>query len=145
VQTSGIKCESIFLAEALFRLNGAMSAGDLDGEYNIRFDYEVSDASDGKLQTSLILTASHKQNPKKLDLRLKVMGLFSGDPAELEAWTPYSPAMLLPYMRTYVSTLTGWGPMKPLLLPLMSLTDDVARHREGRNAPEGQAAGESEK
>jgi len=100
--------------------------GEYDIEYSLGFGYESQDI----LSTTLAVSCRHKKHPDLVTIKAKVMGKYQcANREELERYAPNSGASLVPFLRTYISTLTGWGPMQPLNIPLLNLSVHAVKKR----------------
>jgi preprotein translocase subunit SecB len=131
-ERSQVKCNGIALAEAVFRLKGSIPAGSLEGEYEINVGLGLQFVQENVLQSHLELKAINKKHPDRVEARVKVLGLFEGDRESLEKFGPNSGGILLPYARTYLATLTGWGPMAPVMAPIMNMTREAIEKQSGK-------------
>jgi preprotein translocase subunit SecB len=118
-----IKVAHIHLIEATFRLNGeTITKGDLNGEYNVEFSLGFNDEKPGVASAFLGVKLKNKKHPEIIDLSVTVAAKFEGDAEQLKEYLPSAGMFLLPFVRSYVATITGWGPMNPVMVPLMNLT-----------------------
>jgi preprotein translocase subunit SecB len=118
-----VKILGIVLSQAVFELKGSIAQGQLDGAYQSNFEYGISYPKPGFLENKLTVTCINKKQPDCVDIRVTVLGRFQcDDERELKQFALNAAPMLVPYARTYIATITGWGPMNSLLLPPMNLT-----------------------
>jgi len=118
-----IKIIGIVLIEGVFKLNGPVAPGAIDGEYDISYTLGIGYESEEILNTTLEVQCHHKKHRGLVTISAKVAGKFEcSNREELERYAPNSGVSLIPFLRTYVATMTGWGPMQPIYIPLMNLT-----------------------
>ena len=98
---------------------------DDDAEININIGLGNHSADKGHTFTTAIKAEISCEGVFKIETVISGNFEYSEDTSEknLEVFkTSSSPAILLPYVRSFISTVTSQAGMKPVILPLMNLT-----------------------
>lgn len=124
-----IEILGIALVEAHFQIKDAVDdAKKLNSEYEISVEVGIAEnLPPGNLETVVSVICKNKAFPDMIDLRVKAAGRFRGKPEHIALFLPNSAGLVMPYIRNYISTLTAWGPMNPLLVPPMNVRIEVPK------------------
>ncbi len=142
-QQPTISVQAIVLAKAHYEIKGTVSGNELNGEYKTEYSLGYNFDPDGALQTRLGVVFTNIKYPDAIEVDFAVIGKFiSPNKEELERFAPSSGMTLAPYLRSYVSTVTGWGPMNPIMLKLLNLTGPaVAQWKQLAPSPQPKKKG----
>lgn len=93
---------------------------------NVEFEQTVG-VDEGGHNMRLDMTANISDENKALDIRVKAQGLFEFDsdlkPKEKDTFFRTSaPAILFPYVRAYITTLSSLSGIKPVILPTLNMS-----------------------
>ncbi|MEG1313848.1 MAG: protein-export chaperone SecB [Bacilli bacterium] len=93
---------------------------------NIEFSKEENQEEDN--QFNLILTCSITDENQSLKVYVKAMGVFEFDSHINESilkifFKTNAPAILFPYVRAYISSLTALSGISPIIIPTLNLSD----------------------
>ena len=98
---------------------------------NVTFERSVVvDDADSRMRLELVNTIEDED--KSLFLRVRMHGFFEFDPQISDDMKGMfirinAPAILFPYVRAYVSTLTSLSGIEPVILPTLNLSDRNAK------------------
>lgn len=113
----------IFLAHAEFKLaDGPLDLAKLNTQYHLEVTLGIQSNAADSLETSLNVKCINAELPKSVNIFVRVVGMFKGDPEHLKLFAPNSGGLLMPYARAYITSLTSWGPMNPVIIPPMNVT-----------------------
>ena|SRR5579862_1230419 len=131
----GIKCQAVVLLDVNFHIKGGViDPAKLNGDYEIQIKYGSSEVVNGAAQATMDVTLINKLHRDIVDLSVRVGAKFEGDTENLKTFLPNGGVLLIPYARTFISMITGWGPMSPVILPLMNLTKPALDAAQGAAA-----------
>lgn len=107
---------------------------------NLSIDIENtswSDIDEGKF--NLELNVKIKDENENLNIQVKCLGLFEfeqqlNDSMKHIFFNTNAPAILFPYLRAYISTLTSLSGLKTVLLPTIDLSGRAERIKENDNS-----------
>lgn len=106
---------------------------EIDKDIHIGVEPEGEINSDNKLFT-LTLRVVIRDATDNLEVGMVIKGFFSYEMGSIEELLPYisvnAPAILFPYIRSYISSMTALGGMPPIILPTLNLTRVGEKLRE---------------
>ena len=118
-----IRCENVLLIDATLRFKGEQVKFDeLRGEYHLEFSFGSNIPRPGELDAFVGVQCINKKYPDAVTAIFKVVGKFTGKDEDLRKLLHNCLAILLPYLRTYVSTITALSPVGQLLLPVLNVS-----------------------
>lgn len=128
--TSSFQFENFLINKSLFELGGSTDVSDLS------IGFRPSGKLDMENQMfSLELAVFISDSSEVFKVEIESTGFFTFENIEKENLTSFlyhnAPAILFPYIRAYISSLTTLSGIKPIVLPtlnLSSLKDDLEKN-----------------
>ena len=104
--------------------------GEIDQRLNVTFS-GIKDNVQGSMYT-LDLGVAVTNEKKSVDIAIEMRGFFEFDKelGQNERGTFFmgsAPALMFPYLRAYISTLTGIAGIEPIVLPTINFVDGLRR------------------
>jgi preprotein translocase subunit SecB len=121
-QQPQIVCKSVFVTEAIFRLKSIVSSDELNGEYDLKYEFGYRSPNERSLENFIYIQCTNKKHPEAVEIALRVVGQFEGDPDDLKRFVQNCFGIIMPYARNYLAMLTKWGPMNSIMLPIMNVS-----------------------
>lgn len=120
VQKATFRFLDYIIQESSMRINGKT----MGSEINLKIDLNAATPPHVEIP-ELTLAATVKDDRGDFELFLKIIGYFKSDNADEESLNKFmafnAPAILFPYVRSYVSSLTAQAGITPVLLPTVNL------------------------
>ena len=122
-----ISCHGIFLDEMKFSMSSTSYMRKMPvgvSSFDITFDYEY-EIDSVHLAATLKSKVVFNDDPELDDIEIKVVGFFESDIENndfLDFFAKNAAPSLVPYARMFLSTVTGWSAMPPIVLPPVNLT-----------------------
>lgn len=119
VTEGGFKFRSYLISESLINITNCEDIGK-DLSLNVDLDAEVVETD-----SMVSLTVDIHDEAKNLKIHVKIKGYFESKEVEENSRKRFTalnaPAILFPYVRAYISSLTGQSGIRPLILPTVNL------------------------
>lgn len=110
-------------------LNSSISVKEgvkISSKLNINFEQTSGEHENGKEYRLKLVTSIEDEN-NALNIKIETIGLFEFD-SDIENYknvffSQNAPAILFPYVRAYISTLTSLAGIPPVILPTLNLSN----------------------
>lgn len=108
-------------------------SGNIKQELNVTFSGIKNDICDSVYILDLGVSVSNED--KSLGIDVEMRGFFEFDKELLEQekgafFTGSAPAIMFPYLRAYISTLTGLSGIEPIILPTINFSAGLQRAKK---------------
>lgn len=105
-------------------------AGEIEQKLNVTFS-GVKDNISGSLYT-LDLGVSITNEDKSIEIEFEMRGFFEfsnelTEPEKAMFFTGSAPAIMFPYLRAYISTMTSISGIEPIILPTINFAESLCR------------------
>lgn len=104
--------------------------GEIDKKLNVVFSGIKNSVIDSiyTLDLGTIIT----NEDKSIDIKIEMRGFFEFDKDLIDEYkavffTGSAPAIMFPYLRAYISTLTGVSGIEPIILPTINFTEGLRK------------------
>lgn len=105
-------------------------AGEIDTKLNVVFSGIKCSEKDSiyTLDLGTVIT----NGDKSIDIKIEIRGFFEFDKGLTDEYkavffTGSAPAIMFPYIRAYISTLTGISGIEPIILPTINFTEGLRK------------------
>ncbi|MDM1346522.1 protein-export chaperone SecB [Myroides marinus] len=123
-----IKLERFFVENIKFNIVNDTSGIDISDELNIKLNVNAAFQEDNSNRYLIKLKLNLLSKDKNFSLKCKAIGVFStsnpinNDFKESAFVTVNSPAIVFPFLRAYINTITTNSGISPLILPSINFT-----------------------
>ncbi|MEM9886248.1 MAG: protein-export chaperone SecB [Bacteroidota bacterium] len=132
--TSSIRLESIFLSETIFNRGNDLEKDSID-DYGMQVGLNSIDRDD-VIQTTVTVELGKNSNPNAFYMKVAMVGIFrkKGETplTDNEFKNVNAPAIIYPYIRQHIRSLSLDATIKPILLPLVNF-QKLYEHNKKRN------------
>ena len=128
-------CDGIFVTDVHLSVNSADDLTKLkQQQYSLEFVFGFRFPETNVLQSFLSVRCINQRDGKDApNVSMRLHGYWRGEADELRRFAEYSASHMMPYLRTYLLTLTGWSPTAPIMLPIMNMTKVALEDRANKD------------
>lgn len=117
------KAQFRFIKYAITKTEMLFAVDCQQNNLSLSMEPQVSKLSDKNVELELAVAVENSDN--SIDLKFNIVGYFEFD-GDIDSVKPFlaknAPAIMFPYIRSYVSTITALSGMAPIILPTINVS-----------------------